>query len=334
MPKKIAEYRSHGEKLISLFAKLLFSRERHSLTDLARGLSCSKQTVLRYVEDIQRSYGVEIEESIENRRKYFSIKRHIPPPAISISNTELTALYMCHAFTEHLLGKKNFEASTRALEKSLILHANEKGSSSQHFASFRPGCIDYTPFHDTIQKLIEAMNNKRICKVSYQAVTTKQPKTFYIQPFKIFSHKESLYLHAHKTRGPAEKYSEFEFDPLLAIHRIKAVKLTDRCFCMPDNYNFDKFYNENFGVMKGEAFQAIVEFDSNAADYVSERIWSPDQTIKKLSNGNIRITLTTTSEPELISWVLSFGKMAKLLAPADLIEEIRHIIQSTAALYS
>ena len=70
MAEKIDPFSSHGQKLISLFARLLFSRESHSLTDLARMLRCSKQTVLRNIDDIRMSYGVDIEESIELYETY------------------------------------------------------------------------------------------------------------------------------------------------------------------------------------------------------------------------------------------------------------------------
>ena len=75
MPEKKDYYSSYGQKLISLFAKLLFTQRSHSLIELSRMLKCSKQTVLRLVDDIRRSYGVEIEESMENRKKYVIIQR-------------------------------------------------------------------------------------------------------------------------------------------------------------------------------------------------------------------------------------------------------------------
>ena len=61
MPEKIDYYRSYGQKLISLFAKLLFTQRSHSLIELSRMLNCSKQTVMRLVDDIRRSYGVDVE---------------------------------------------------------------------------------------------------------------------------------------------------------------------------------------------------------------------------------------------------------------------------------
>jgi len=60
MPEKLSPYKSYGEKLISLFARLMFSGQSHSLAELSKMLKCSKQTILRLVNDIRKSYGVDI----------------------------------------------------------------------------------------------------------------------------------------------------------------------------------------------------------------------------------------------------------------------------------
>ena len=49
-----------------------------------------------------------------------------------------------------------------------------------------------------------------------------------------------------------------------------------------------------------------------AADYVSERIWSDSQKIEKQDDGSVVLQITTSSEPELMAWVRSFGEEASL----------------------
>jgi predicted DNA-binding transcriptional regulator YafY len=322
MPEKKDYYSSYGQKLITLFAKLLFTQRSHSLIELSRMLNCSKQTVMRLVDDIRRSYGVKIEEFLEGKRKYYRIKRLSGSiPSINVTESELNALYMCKAFTEHLMGKKSFDEASQALEKNQAILAPEKVPSPDHFASFISGSIDYTPHQDTIRVLIDAMDNGRICRVTYKSIMAARAKTFYIKPLKIFSHIDSVYVHACLARTPGKPYSEPEFDPLLAIHRIKKVEITDRLFEYPKNYDFEKTFKQNFGVIKEDAFEVEVEFTGWAACFVSERIWSPDQKIHK-SNGKTKLTFSASSEPELISWVLSFGDEATILKPRWLYERV------------
>jgi predicted DNA-binding transcriptional regulator YafY len=333
MPEKRDYYSSYGQKLISLFAKLLFTQRSHSLIELARMLNCSKQTVLRLVDDIRRSYGVEIEEFLEGKRKYYRIKRLSKnTPSLNITESELSALYMCKTFAEHLMGKEMFAEASRALEKNQSHLSAENQVATQHFASFKTGSIDYTPYQDTIRILIEAMDNNKICKITYKSIMASRAKSFYIKPLKIFSHKDSVYLHAHLARKPGKPYCQPEFNPLLAVHRIRKVEITERLFEYPKNYDFEKAFKQNFGVIKEDAFNVEVEFTGWAAKYVSERIWSPDQKIVQ-NNGKTVLTFSSSSEPELISWVLSFGDEATLKKPVWLTKEVLDSINRMRKVY-
>ena len=335
MAEKRDIYRSYGEKLISLFVKLLFSGESYSLTELSRMLGCSKQTVLRLVNDIRMAYKVDIDERMEGNRKYFQIKRPAAVPVTySLTEMELNILEMCRDFTAHLLGNKLFEEATQTLLKSRTLLPEKREKSSRIFGSFRPGTIDYTPHHDTICTIIEGMEAKKVCKVSYQSIMEKKGKTFYIKPLKLFSHNETVYLHAQMAKYPDKRYQEPDYDPLLAVHRIKKIETTDRGYEFPDDYDFEKTFNRNFGIAKEGPFEVEVEFTGWAARFVSERIWSPDQKITKKGKRKIRLTFSTSSESELISRLLFFGEEAKLIKPEWLVEEVTTKVKQMNALYS
>lgn len=334
MGEKIDIYRSYGEKLISLFARLLFSGESYSLTELARMLNCSKQTVLRLMEDIRKAYGVDIEESFTANRKFYRVKRPGATKSLyPLTELELSVLQMCRDFTSHLLGRKFFDEATRAIGKSQALLPKETSHKTDHFGVFRPGTIDYTPYHDVICNLIEAMELRKVCHITYRAISTQRPKNFHIKPLKIFSHRDTLYLHAIKAKEPGKGYHTPDFDPLLAIHRMKKVEITERIFEYPADFDFEKVFNRQFGVMKDDAFHAEAEFSGWAAQYVAERVWSQDQKITKRGKNRILLSFTASSEPELVSWVLSFGKEARLCSPTYLVRDMEKSIKSIAQMY-
>jgi len=334
MGKKQDVYKSYGEKLISLFVKLLFSGDSYSLTELTRIISCSKQTVIRLIDDIDKSYDVEIEQSKIGNRHYYRIKKPTRIPMMSVSETEFMVLQMCRDFTAHLLGKQLFMEATNTLVKSHALASGHKsGASAPFFSSYRPGTIDYTPHHDTIHTLIEAMKQKKVCKIVYQAIMETKPKTYAIMPLKLFSHKDTIYIHARIHIAKRRVGKEMEFDPLLAVHRVRKVVMTDAVYEYPQNYDFEKVYNQNFGIIKDEAFTVEVEFTGWAAKYVSERIWSPDQKITDIGENKILLEFTASSEPEVISWLLWFGKEARLIKPEQMIDEIIRGIDSMRSHY-
>ena len=334
MPEKRDLYKSYGEKLISLFVRLLFSGERHSLTELANTLNCSKQTVLRLIDNIRKSYGIAIEETKQGNRSFFRIKK---PSAllrnIPLTEAELQSLQLCKAFTQHLVGKKLYEEATQAILKSKTALADGQQIGECHFAAFRPGTIDYTPQHQIIHTLIAAMEKQKVCKLTYQAIEAPRPKTFHIKPLKLFSYHDAIYLHAQKAKEPGKPYRPLKFDPLLTVHRMKSVTMTDVTF-QPEKFDFEKTFNQHFGVIKDEAFEVEVAFTGWAAAYVTERRWSPNQEIIQKGKDGIILKLTASSKPELIGWLLSLGEEAKVLKPDWLIKEMKAKIKALADCYN
>lgn len=331
MPKKLEQHKSYGEKLLSLFAKLWFSNAEHSLRNLTNFLGCSKQTVIRLIDDIQKSFQVDIEISKQGKENYYRLI--MPKKAISLEPltlSELTALQMCKIFTKHLLGEQFDADATRALN---FLTSQPDVSSSRHFGSFSTGSIDYTPHQERIHQIIDAMNKRLVCRITYQAILEPKAKTYYIMPLKIFSYRETLYLHARMAWPPGKDYGKPEFDPLLAVHRLKKVAMTDREFDFPEDYDFDAVFTKTFGVIKSEPFQVIVEFTGWAALHVAERTWSPDQQIEKIDEDKIRLTFTSSSDVEVVPWVLSFGVAARVIQPDWLVAEIVNQARQTENLY-
>jgi hypothetical protein len=145
------------------------------------------------------------------------------------------------------------------------------------------------------------MEKQKVCKLTYQGLGAPLPKTFHVKPLKLFSYHDAIYLHAQKAKEPGKAYRSPKFDPLLAVHRMQAAELTDIAFEPPPNFDFEKVFNSNFGVMKDDTFTAKVEFTGWSARFVEERTWSADQKIKRKSDDTIILTFTASSETEFIS---------------------------------
>jgi len=96
------------------------------------------------------------------------------------------------------------------------------------------------------------------------------------------------------------------------------------CIGLPSHY---------FGIIEGDPFKARVAFKHSAAKYVSERNWSDGQQLEYQPDGGVILEFTSTSEEEVISFVLSFGTNATLLEPKYLAEEIKKQLNIMAATY-
>ena len=323
MPKKQNEDSTYGEKLIRTFAALLFTGQRKSMTDLARMLGCSKPTVRRIVNDISFAYSVQIMEETVGKQLVFWIDKPAKVPVLSLSIDELAVLEMCSAFTRHLLGKSQFEEAARGLQKSQgLLPPNTAGTSGKEFACFSPGSIDYTPHQEVLRNLIEAITKKKVCNITYQALGAEQSRAHHIMPLKIFSHKDTVYVHARRCTPTGQPFTDDDFYPLLAVHRFKKVIVLENTYEFPANYDFEGFFNQTFGVIKGEGFRVKARFTGWAAKHVAERIWSANQKITPEEDGAIILEFDATSESEVIGWVLSFGAEAVLLSTDSLRQKL------------
>jgi len=335
MTKKIKLDKDHGQKVIELFFKLYFSPYEYSLTELSRELECSKQTIGRIVDKINSSTeGIKIEDYTKDRRRIFRIKKEkIPAKEMNLAQSEYGLLQMCCSFTKHLIGKEIFDQTLTALGKSQVLIKNRGTVSAKHFGAFAPGTIDYSGHQLIIKDLITAMENSKVCKITYKSIWNKEPKVFYIKPLKLFSKDDTIYLHAQIAKAPGKVYKAPKFDPLLVIHRIEGLEITETSFKYPNNFDFEKSFNQTFGVMKEDSFQARVEFTGYAAKNVKERIWSHDQVIDEKGDEVIELTFTATSDIETLSWVLSFGHEARVLEPYWFVEQVREEVEKIIDLY-
>jgi predicted DNA-binding transcriptional regulator YafY len=334
MPKKLDD-KTYGEKLIRLFAHLLFSNDKYSLNQLVKMLGCSKPTVIRLVRDIQQVYGVQIEDTMTGRERFISMKKtRRPQPAQCLTADEATLLQMCKSFTEHLVGPDFNTMVQSGILKSRQLLPDGVETSADLFASFHHGTIDYTAHQQTITTLIQAMRDLKVCCITYRAAMDRGPKTFYIKPLKMLSHNNTLYVLAQMAKTPERQYKTPRFDPLLAVHRMVQVEMTATPFEFPPNFDFDKVFDKSYGFMQEDHFKVTVRLTGWAKDFMRERVWSNDQKIKENPDGSADITFTAASESELTSFILSLGDKARILKPKWLVKELKNTIGVLGQLYA
>ncbi len=330
MPRKMNDA-THGDKVIELYSLLIFSRDSHSLGALARQLQCSKQTVLRLMEVVRRKLPM-LPDRREGNRLFFQVDRaRIVQPKLRIGRDDMAILDMCRAFTENLLGRDHYRRAVDSLRKARVMLPDRAPLPDETlFGCYTPGSIDYTPHQQTIGQLTEAMETRSVCRLAYRKPGAAEDSVFDVMPLKIFARHDTVYLHA-RLYLEGERPRPGTFDPLLAVHRIRKVRLRNKKFEFPPDYDFDAAYNRTFGVVKGESFRLKVVFSGWAVDYARERHWSPDQEFRDLPGGELELSFTASSEWEAASWVLSYRGAARVLEPEWLAKEVRRAARRIAA---
>ena len=322
---------SFGLKLVQLYVLLSTSDRSYTLTRLSQIFQCSRQSVLRMVEQLELLPKIKLQSYKEGKERHYQIINSFSPADIEIDIELLRRLMLCRDIVRHLLPAPMHEEIGRALDTIAGKSGEQEHNShllDSHSEAFWKGRIDYSPHQETIQKLYIAIDKSRLCTVQYQPNINDACKEFLVAPLRILAFREALYARCLKYNEAGEV--ENEKPMTLAIHRIRAITVRQikvkTPALEPDTNHFGFWFNEPFTVR--------IRFTPEAATFVGERCWSEGQQTTVLADGGVELTFTSTSRPEVKSWVLSFADAAELIEPADLREEIRMTLQQTQRRYS
>lgn len=319
-------YDSPGLRLVQLYILLVKSRRPYSLTDLARRFGCSRQTVLRMMDQITRVHEVEVESWMERNARYYRAAPQPRPASIALTAETLRDLLLCQDIVSHILPeplREEIQETLAAAHRERSLRNDACHSRAEPWVK---GSIDYTPFQDVLRDLQEAMHGKRLCRITYRPRTNGNTRTWLAAPLRIIAFHEALYIRCRIYHEPERPAGAFR---TLAIHRILSLELRREGF--QDEPGDD--HEPHFGFPFHAPIRVRAAFWNGAASYVAERTWSPGQKLRKRKDGAVELSFTTTSRRETLAWVLSFGPDAELLAPKDLREELQTTIQKTLARY-
>lgn len=311
MPKKLNVDDLPGDKLLTLYQRLTLDGRRHFQDDIARDLRCSPQAVTRMLTIVARNLGptTELEAGLDKRRRYYQIVSKNNEGALGFTFQELHFLAISRDIAAPGLPKGVADRIGRTL-RTLALHLGEVDSSSLTGApiSFRSkGFIDYARHSGTIATLRKAIEKRQVCTVAYTAGGRQNTMLYRYAPGRIVASGGTLYCAGFRL---AECSLLKDRPTIFSVHRITEVNPTGEYF------RFEAGDTEigAFGLTWHEPRRVRIHIDAKAADYVRDRIWSVDQTIEELADGDIALTVTTTAENELNSWVGSFCGLAHIQA--------------------
>lgn len=326
-----------GQKVLALYCLLGFSGERHFLPDLAARLECSKQTVMRCVEQIEQGGKAFVETGIEDGRRWYRVPSLPRDRLPALSPEQVRQLLLCRDLITHLLPPTVREGVERCMESAAALTApacagkQEGGPAATAAPAASPnpmggallkGGINYQPFERHLKTLLDAIPERRVCRVTYASPTYENgPRSFHFVPVRLTAYRETLYLEGLRAPNPADGDKDADCDALrmLAAHRLRDAVATGRF--QPDA-KLPAETGRVFGFRQEPPFRVQVRFSPSAAAYVRERTWSDGQVLTDSPCGGLTLSFTAASRPEVLAWVLSFGPEAELLEPADLRAEM------------
>ena len=315
MPYKLDQDSTYGAKLLKLFRRLMLDGRKHYQVELAEWLSCSKQTVIRLMAEIEAEVGISLESGLEAHKKWYRI-RSINRSRFGLDFEELRFLAICRDLAAPYLSAQARERVDESIfNMSMLLadpaYANRAEAQKPQYQFFSKGRIDYTPHHEHLELLVEAQAQKLACLVRYRAAGREETREHRFAVSQMVTMNNAIYALGAILSDDFRSARHFAH---LAVHRIEDVTLTNRQV----DIQFPQFDGQLFGLPWHEPRKFAIHFRAGkAAEYVRERVWSDSQTITVRKDNSIVLEIVTRSEPELLAWVRSFGDEATFVEDAN-----------------
>ncbi len=315
----------------------LESARRLSIDDLAARTGVTTRTIRRDLEALQEA-GFALFDEVHEGKRYWMLEhrafRRLDETAFTLA--ELSALYFSRTLVECLAAtpfqddvRNAFTKLANALTPGMRQFLDRLPLAIQAKAEpgtrpARDAATDRAPKQtQRVAQLLDATLHHRRVTLRYHSFSSDREKIYLVEPQRLVFAQGGLYLVAF--------VPEYSQQRTFSVDRIVTLSVTEERF-EPQDLSEDAFAH-SLGVHQGPPERIEIAFEPRMARYVKERIWHASQEIAERPDGSVVLTLTVSNDWALRSWILGFGPLARVIAPASLAEQILDEVERTRSLY-
>ncbi len=302
-----------------------------TVQEIARELETSVKTVRRDLA-LFKQLGFPLQEIRQaHGRKKWVLNQ---PPAeswLGFAFDEALALYLSRRLLDPIAGSPFWEAAQRAFRKIRAMLSSEALKYVEKFAHFfyptSIGVSDYTGKSQLIDLLMIAIEDQRAVDIVYTSLRAKQPETYRVHPYGIVFHRGSLYLVGFSTKHHEIRHWK--------VDRMEQVEISRDGFCRPADFDLRAHLAGSFGIFRESGNILVrVRFAPEVSRYVQEKRWHDSQRLLLQAGGSIIAEFRLNTTKEIKHWILSFGRLAEVLEPEELRQELAEEASALNAIYS
>lgn len=318
---------SQAERLTRII-RALASRDC-TVNDLAHEFAVTRRQVYRDLARIEEEGHPLVQSDGAGERAWRLPLGYKGLPPITLTPLELMSLYLAKSNLEYLAGTPFMDDLDRVIGK---ITCGLPQKTINHLERIEPVFLPfprplrrYDKQKDSLSKLQRALLFQRTVVIQHQTPGNKKATEHRVDPYALRLYKNGLYLVTYSHRAKAYR--------LFAVERIHRVELTEDIFTIGQDFSPARL-SENFGLVDEPAQTIRIRFAPHVADFLKEREWHPTQSIEDLDDGAVVLTMHAGGLDEILSWVLSWGETAQVLAPPALIDAIVDHLTAARQQYS
>lgn len=302
-----------------------------TIDGLAERTGVSTRTIRRDLIALQEAGFPIYDETSDDGRKTWRLDakpfRSLADNGFTLS--ELSALYFSRSLVEQQAGMPFEDDLARAFEKIQSALSPAVRRFLDHLPAIvgagpAPAPADDDRQREIVAKLIEASLHNREARMRYFSLSSGRAKEYVLHPYRVMSAQGGIYLLAY-----VPEYKELR---TFASGRIEQLSLLETGFERDETLG-DEPFSHSLGVHHGEPATVIVEFLPPVSSYVEGRRWHASQQAEPLEGGRVRLTLQVSIDWALKAWIMSFGPLARVIAPESLASDVRIDAAKAAAQY-
>lgn len=303
-----------------------------TIDGLAERTGVSTRTIRRDLIALQEAGFPIYDDTTDEGRKHWRLDakpfRALADNGFTLS--ELSALYFSRTLVQRQAGMPFDDDLARAFEKIESALSPAVRGFLDHLpdvlgAGPGPAPADDDKQRQVVGKLVEASLHNRQARMRYFSLSSGRAKEYVLHPYRVVYAQGGMYLLAF-----VPEYDELR---TFAINRIEQLSLLETNFQREASLPEEPF-SHSLGVHHGTPETVTVEFEAHVAAFVEGRKWHPSQATERLPDGRIRLTLQVSIDWALKGWILSFGPLARVTAPATLATAVRDDFARAAARYT
>ena len=296
----------------------LATHRNNQIPALAQELKVNPRTIRRDLDALQAA-GFPIYDEDANGGKCWRINEEKLLDKLSrnaLTLPELCALYFSRALLQGMAAPQSLGDLQSALDKleRVLPPAMKK------FLDRLPQVITAKPIvgrrraaqaNDILGRLLEATMSDHVVTMRYHSNQSGREKDYTVHPYRVVYAQNALYLQAF-----APAYAEFR---TFLLDRIRRLSLEQRTFDRLAETSAHPF-SKSMGVHTGPTTKVRLRFVPPVASFIKERTWHESQQLKDRPDGSLVMTMTVSDDYALRQWILGFGRLVRVLAPATLVE--------------
>ena len=298
------------------------------------GLSSIHPRTLRRDLEALQAAGIDLDVHTNQRGKVWKLGPLAKAPTkISATTTELIALSMGRqllfplAGTPFWMGIESFWKKIQEEIPAPVLQHYEKYRKTLRVLGVPQK--SYEKHHGMLSTIHRAIMEHRVLEVRYHGLG-KPAKKREIEPYAVVLFQSSLYIiaAAREEKDLTKRIRSWKLD------RFEKTRALDEWFKVPTDLDVDDYIGQ-MGMFVGNRLMNFkIRIGNHVARFVEEDPWHPDQTIKRLKDGSIELTVKASHELEIIPRVLALGADAELLSPASTRKAVAKMVEAMAQKYS